>query len=154
MKQVIISLALASAVIFTALQAQVPSTTRLEKQHGPTRFQKGHLNLAESQLIFVLDSTSAGNQRVIIQDMRYLEQLFPSHPFTLFIEPLGRILKDKNADTVTRILAALALDELHSEAGDAIINEVSNSSEDRNLATLCKALQIDDANWKKLGSKK
>jgi hypothetical protein len=153
MKGIIISLTLASAIIFTASQAQVPSITRLEKQHGPTRFEKRHLDQAEAQLIFDLDSTSTGNQTVVVQDIRYLEQLFPSHPFALFIEPLGRILRNKNSDPVARKLAALALDELHSEAGDAIINEIGNTSNDNDLTILCKALQIGDATWKKLSSK-
>jgi len=154
MKRVIISLTLASAIVCITLQAQVPSTTRLEKQHGPTRFEKSHLEQMEAQLVCDLDSISTGNQTVVIQDIRYLEQLFPSHPFASFIEPLGRTLKNTSADPVARKLAALALDELHSNAGDAIINEVSDTPEDKDLATLCKALQIGDRTWEKLGSKK
>jgi len=140
MKRVLISIILSLAVVCAALQAQELSTTRLEKQHGPTRFQRAILPQTEATILLSLDSTWQGDRRSALQSARYLEQLFPSYPFASWIKPLERILKDENADPVTRRLAALALDDLHSDAGDAVIKEVSMSCEDKGLQTLCNAL--------------
>lgn len=151
MKRVLIFLSL--AIVYTALQAQDP-TTRLEKQHGPSRFQQTLLPRAEATLILSLDSTWQGDQRSALHTARYLEQLFPSYPFASWIKPMGRILKDEKADPVARRLAALALDDLHSDAADAIIKAVSITCEDKGLQTLCIALQGSSGNWKVLGSPK
>jgi hypothetical protein len=154
MKRVLIYLALALAVVGTAVHAQNAGISRLEKQHGPTRFEKNHLKQAEATLLLSLDSTWKGDQTAAIQDVRYLAELFPAYPFPLLIEPLGKILRNKNADPIARRLAALALDDLHSDSGDAIIHEVANTPDDKGLAVLCKALQVGDETWKKLAAKK
>lgn len=141
------------AVACTAVQAQ-NSMTRLEKQHGPSRYQETVLPNAEATLLLSLDSTWQGEKRSVIQTARYLEQLFPSYPFTSWIKPLGRILQDEKADPIERKLAALALDNLHSAESDAIIKAVSLSTEDKGLQSLLVTLQSTSGNWKVLGPKK
>lgn len=101
-------------------------------------------NLAqyEANLLKTLDNENPAVQAQAVQAMRDLEQMFPKHPFKSFIEPLGKKLKDENADAIVRTLAALALDELHSDAGDAVIASIGDSSQDKCLQTLCKALAV------------
>jgi hypothetical protein len=154
MKRVLISLILVLGLVCTTLQAQNLSTTRLEKQHGPSSHQKSRVKQTEATLLLSLDSTWHGDQRSALNSVRYLEQLFPSYEFALLIKPIGRILKDEASDPVARRLAALALDELHSEAGDAVIDEVATACDDKGLQTLCQALQGGREYWKSLSSSK
>jgi len=51
-------------------------------------------------------------------------------------------LKESTSDPIARRLAALALDELHSDAGDAVIKNVADMSDDIGLQTLCQALLV------------
>ena len=51
-------------------------------------------------------------------------------------------MKDETSDSIARRLAALALDELHSDAGDAVIKDVADKSDDKGLQTLCQALLV------------
>ena len=81
-------------------------------------------------------------QAQAVQTFRDLEQMFPKYSFASSLEPLGNKLKDEKADPTVRMLAALALDELHSDAGDAIISEVAGSSTDEGLKSLCSALLV------------
>ena len=152
MKRVLFFLTVVLAVVVVTSQAQNLSTTRLEKQHGTSRFQKSHLKQTEASLLLSLDSTWHGDQQAAIQTVRDLEQMFPSYEFAALIKPLDRILKDANADPVARRLAALAMDELHSDAGDAVINDVASACDDKGLQTLCKALQVGSG--KTFGSSK
>jgi hypothetical protein len=89
-----------------------------------------------------LQGDNAGNQRSALQTLRDLEQIFPVYQFSKLLAPLESLLKDEKADPVARRLAALALDELHSDAGDAVIREVAGGSDDRGLQTLCEALLV------------
>jgi hypothetical protein len=78
----------------------------------------------------------------VVQTIRELEQLYPTYPFKASIQPLVAKLKDESADRVVRLLSALALDELHSDAGDATIREVAASTKDKDLQVLCNALLV------------
>ena len=152
-------LALILAVFCTSLQAQsligdrdLASTSRLERQHRfglnrASHFQKARLKQIEDSLVQVLDPQWHGNQQAAIQTLRFLEQQFPTYPFAAMIEPLAKIIKNEDADPVARRLAALALDELHSDAGDAVIEEVALSCDDKGLQTLCNALQMGNKRW-------
>ena len=71
-KRVIISLALSLAMVCTALQAQNLSTSRIQRQHGPTSYQQDRLKLTEANLVITLDSTWRGEQQTAIQLVRYL----------------------------------------------------------------------------------
>jgi hypothetical protein len=143
MKHPFLSLAVALIVLYTMAPAQEgKSTTRLEKQHTKTQFIKEHLNQYEENLVTILQGKSVETQRGALQTLRDMEQLFPEYPFAAIISPLETILKDEASDPIARRLAALALDELHSDAGDAVIKDVSDNSDDKGLQTLCQALLV------------
>ena len=143
MNRIFLPLALVLALFATSLQAQgSKSTTRVELQHKPPHFMEKHLREYEVNLVKSLQNENTTIQAQAVQTMRDLEQMFPAYPFKGFLEPLEAKLKDENADGIVRNLAALALDELHSDAGDAIIKSVAESTKDSSLHTLCDALLI------------
>jgi hypothetical protein len=147
MKHHVLSLAAALIVLCTVSQAQEgKSTTRLEKQHKTIHFLKNHLEQTEANLVSLLQGNSVETQRGAIQTLRDMEQLFPEYPFSTIITPLETILKESTSDPIARKLAALALDELHSDAGDAIIKNVADMSDDIGLQTLCQALLVKNIN--------
>jgi hypothetical protein len=126
-----------------ALRAQDNlSTTRFEAQHKITPHMAEHLPQTEATIIGILKTGSPSAQAQAVQTIRDLEQMFPKYRFTDLLDPLAKKLKDDHADMAVRDLSALALDELHSDAGDAVIREVARSSGDDGLKTLCKALQF------------
>lgn len=159
MKRAVLSLALTLAVVATmAAQTQEynlkptsqsekgTSTTRIEKQHPPSASLKKRLKQTEKSILAALEGNSLSQQQTAIQTLRDLEQIFPEYPFEAMIAPLGKLLRDEKADLLSRTLAALALDELHSPAGDAVIQEVAGSSGNEGLRTLCTALLV--RTWK------
>jgi hypothetical protein len=143
MKHLLLSLAAAIIVFYTTVPAQEgKSTSRLQKQHKQTHFMKGNLKQSEASILLSLNGQSVGAQQSAIQTLRDMEQLFPEYPFASIITPLGTILKDAISDPISRRLAALALDELHSDAGDAVIKDVADRCDDKGLQTLCQALLV------------
>jgi hypothetical protein len=147
MKRPLLSLIAGLIVLYTMAPAQENrSTTRFEKQHKPTHFTKDHLPQIEANLVAALATSSVETQRGEIQTLRDLEQLFPEYPFASTITPLETMLKDETSDPIVRKLAALALDELHSDAGDAVIKEVASMCDDTGLQSLCQALLVKNIN--------
>jgi hypothetical protein len=143
MKRVLFASAIALMVCATAVQAQESrSTTRIEAQHKPPSSMKKRLGQHEENLLKMLENENLTVQAQAVQTIRDLEQMFPQYAFQSSLAPLGKKLKDENADPTVRRLAALALDELHSDAGDAVIRDVASSSQDKGLQTLCNALLI------------
>lgn len=49
-------------------------------------------------------------------------------------------LKNERVDPTSRMLTALALDELHSDAGDLVVKAVAEKCDDSGVQNLCKAL--------------
>ena len=143
MTRILLSMTLVLLLSATAVQSQDSlSTTRLEAQHESIASKAKRLVQYEENLLKTLESGTPTMQAQAVQTMRELEQMFPKHPFKSLIAPLGAKLKDENADGIVRHLAALALDELHSDAGDAFIKEVATSSQNKSLQTLCSALLV------------
>jgi hypothetical protein len=143
MKRLLFSSAIALLVFATAVQAQESaSITRLEAQHQPPSSMKRHVAQHEANLLKSLESGNPTMQAQAVQTIRDLEQMFPQYPFKSSLAPLAAKLKDENADAMVRRLAALALDELHSDAGDAVIKDVAGSSQDKGLQILCNALLV------------
>ena len=147
MKRLPLVFALVLAVLVTSAEAQVSrSTTRVERQHKRTSTMKKQLKQTEESILEALQGDNPGNQRAALQTLRDLEQLFPKYEFTKLLAPLEATLKNEQADPVVRKLAALALDELHSDAGDAVIQEVAKTSDDKGLQSLCEALLVGGNN--------
>jgi hypothetical protein len=143
MTRTLFAAAVALMLCVPAAQSQESaSTTRLEAQHKPTATMEKHLAQYEENLLKTLASENPAVQAQAVQTFRELEQMFPKYPFSSSLAPLSAKLKDENTDSVVRRLAALALDELHSDAGDAVVKEVGNSSKDKGLQSLCNALQV------------
>jgi hypothetical protein len=144
MKRALFASAMALMVCATAVQAQdSKSTTRLEAQQHRLNSSMGKsLPKYEANLAATLGNENPTIQAQAVQTMRELTQMFPSYPFEKLIGPLGAKLKDEKADGTVRLLAALALDELHSDAGDAVIKDVAGSSQDKTLQALCTALLV------------
>lgn len=143
MKRILLSLVIAVAVFATAVQAQESiSTARIAAQHKSLRSMGKRLAQHEENLVKMLENENLTVQATAVQTIRDLEQMFPEYPFKSVLAPLGAKLKDENAGPIVRRLAALALDELHSDAGDAIITEVASSCQDKGLQTLCNALLV------------
>jgi hypothetical protein len=143
MKQTLLSLVAVLIVLFATVPAQEgKSTTRLQKQHKQTHFMKERLKQTEASILVSLRGDVVHSQQTAIQTLRDLEQLFPEYPFSSLIEPLELILRVETSDPIARRLAALALDELHSDAGDAVIKAVADQCDDKGLQTLCQALLV------------
>ena len=143
MKRILFTIALASMLCATPVHSQDSlSTTRLEAQHKPSRSMANRLPQYEENLLKSLESENPVVQAQAVQTLRDLEQIFPKYPFKSSVAPLSAKLKDENADGVVRRLAALALDELHSDAGDAVIRDLAASSKDAGLQSLCNALLV------------
>ena len=118
------------------------STARIDRQHHISHFQGGQMKHSEESILQGLQSDSPRLQQTSIQSLRELMQVAPAFPFSTLISPLENHLKNEHADRTVRWLAALALDELHSDAGDAAIRAMGRNSSDTGLQTLCQALMI------------
>jgi hypothetical protein len=143
MRQPVLYLLFALLIVVGSAAAQTEKTpTRLEKQHPPTAFMKDHLKETEQGILEALKARYEGGELGALQTVRDLQQLFPAYPFTSLLAPLEVILKDEQADPMSRMLSALALDEMHSGAGDAVIKNVADVCQDKAVQTLCKALLV------------
>jgi hypothetical protein len=142
-KTLLMYLTLALAGIVATTQAQeTKSTKRIEQQHKQTPSMASHLAQSEKTLLGTLENGSPEMQAQAVQTIRDLEQVFPEYPFAASLEPLEKKLKDEKTDPVVRRLAALALDGLHSDAGDEVIRSVAAKCDDKGLQTLCSALLV------------
>ena len=148
MKHVVMFLAI--LVLASAVHAQgSKSAARAQIQHNyNTRFLSQHMKQTEESLLKALQDSSISMQISALQTIRELEAIFPEYPFASSLSPLEDKLKDENADGVARILAALALDELHSKTGDEVISDMAKSSEDAGLQILCNALMVKGGLYK------
>lgn len=116
--------------------------TRFLKQHK-AYFLEYHLDQTDTMLMHALRSNSVNMKQTAVQTIRELEEVYPSRPFHLFIDPLSKIISDEKADIHLRILSALALDKLHSDKGDKVIYEVAKSTTNESMKNVCEALAIE-----------
>jgi hypothetical protein len=122
------------------------STTRIQIQHRLPDSMKTDVARHEQDMLKNLANGNPTVQARALQTLRDLEQLFPDYAFQASIAPLGAMLRDEHADRIVRRLAALALDGLHSEAGDVAIADIASFSQDEGLQTLCMALLTKSQN--------
>jgi hypothetical protein len=143
MKRDLVCIMAALCIVVAPLNAQQdPSTSRVSKQHKLTKFQMDRMKQSEESILASILSESVTAQASAIQVLREMEQMAPNYPFATLIAPLADKLKNEEVDLTVRKLAALALDELHSEAGDRVINEVAQVSQDGCVKSLCQALLV------------
>lgn len=143
------------AILFLSVASPAQSRpTRFSKQHK-SHFLKEHLNQTEEMLLQSMMSNNTNLVSSSVQTIRELEQAFPDEAFSLFIEPLSKIVQDENSDTHTRVLSAIALDELHSNLGDKAIYQVAKNTSNQSVKDICSALAIESfkADEKSISSK-
>jgi len=130
MKRLLFLLAIVLIIITNAVQAQ----------DAATRFQKQHLKQTEASIVNALNSGNVGVEIAAAQTLRQLEWTFPDQEFNSTISPLSQIVKDEKGNTQARLLAAIALDGLHSDLGDEAITMTAKSSSNKSVQELCAAL--------------
>ena len=143
------------AILFLSVASPAQSRpTRFSKQHK-SHFLKEHLDQTEEMLLQSMMSNNTNLVSSSVQTIRELEQAFPDEAFSLFIEPLSKIVQDENSDTHTRVLSAIALDELHSNLGDKAIYQVAKNTSNQSVKDICSALAIESfkADEKSISSK-
>jgi uncharacterized membrane-anchored protein YjiN (DUF445 family) len=118
------------------------TTNAIQAQDAATRFQKQHLKQTEASLVAALNNGSPSIQATAAQAIRQLEWTFPDQEFKSFISPLVNIVKNEKGDTQARLLAAIALDGLHSDVGDDAIGIVAKDSNNKSVQELCDALML------------
>jgi hypothetical protein len=150
----VIFFSLTAILILSVASPAQSRPTRFSKQHK-SHFLKEHLNQTEEMLLQSLESNDTNLVSSSVQTIRELEQAFPGEAFSSFIEPLSNIVRNENSDTHARILSALALDELHSDKGDASIYEVARTTHNQSVKDICSALAIESfkADEKNISSK-
>lgn len=94
----------------------------------------------ELSLLYALGHTSPGVRSSAAQTIRDLRAIYPDRSFSPFVIPLMRNLRDEDEEDASRILSALALDELHSSVGDFAIKGVAQETDHRQLKHVCAAL--------------
>ena len=143
------------AILFLSVASSAQSRpTRFSEQHK-SHFLKEHLNQTEEMLLQSMESNNTNMVSSSVQTIRELEQAFPDEAFSSFIEPLSKIVQDENSDTHTRVLSAIALDELHSDLGDKAIYQVAKNTSNQSVKDICSALAIESfkADEKSISSK-
>lgn len=141
MKKIIILLLLSIVFLSAAIYAQT-KPTRFYRQHK-SYFVKEHLKQTEESLLQALQNKKVDMRSSAAQAIRELEEAFPTEPFSSLIEPLSDVVQNENEDTDTRILAALALDDLHSDKGDNVIYKVAKNTNNQSVKDICTALAIE-----------
>ncbi|HEX9252444.1 MAG TPA: hypothetical protein VF870_09390 [Ignavibacteriaceae bacterium] len=141
MKYILALIMLISAMLITTVNAQDQST-RYEEQHH-SKFIKSHLPQTEEMLLKNFTSNDAAMLSSNIQTLRELEEVFPENKFSSLIDPLMKIVQDEKQGTQVRILAALALDDLHSDKGDKSIYGTAKSSKNQSVKDICAALAVE-----------
>ncbi len=99
-----------------------------------------HMKRIVESLVEALNHESVGVQASAAQAIRQLEWEFPQEPLNELLDPLIYIVKNENADTRVRFLSAIALDGLHSDMGDKVIENVAKLTKNKSVMDLCEAL--------------
>lgn len=139
MRHIFLAILLALAFAFTSLNAQ-NANTRLQKQHDVTKFMKAHLSSSIEMIARALEDKQYNMRLSALQTTRQLEQLFPEESFSRLIQPLITIVNNSGLETETRVLAAITLDQLHSDKGDAAIFMAAQNCDDATIKNLCQAI--------------
>lgn len=101
------------------------------------RFVNATVEQSEQSLAIALTSNSPGLQTTAAQTVRDLKVLLPARTFSPLVIPLMRLVKDESEETASRVLAALALHDLHSSVGDFAIARTAEFTDSEQLRHLC-----------------
>jgi hypothetical protein len=95
------------------------------------------LALIQENVVIGLTSGIPGQEADAAQLVRDLRYLRPEQSFSECVIPLMGILKNENAHTGARILAALALNELGSSRGDFAIERTAKFTSNPRVKHVC-----------------
>jgi hypothetical protein len=145
---------LLSVILFTSLSYAQSRPSRFSEQHN-SYFVKDHLDETIQMVLKAINNPNPAYVSSAVQTIREIEQVFPDEPFTSFVSPLSNILQNEKSETFTRVLSAIALDELHSNDGDKTIYEVAKKTPNQTVKSVCTALAIESfkANEKTITNK-
>jgi type IV secretory pathway TraG/TraD family ATPase VirD4 len=101
------------------------------------------INLIQSNIVLALTSGIPGMQADAAQLVRDLKALRPEQSFSECVVPLMSIVKDEEASSASRVLAALALDNLESERGHFAIARTSLFTENTHVKHVCAWLTYE-----------
>jgi len=109
----------------------------LDEARTAGRFITVAIEQSEKSLKTALEAPSPGLQLSAANTTRQLKELLPNREFSSLIIPLMRIVKDEDAGTTHRIVAAIALHELHSGKGDFAIARTAKFTENPGVKNIC-----------------
>lgn len=104
------------------------------------RFMSATIEQSEKSLKIALEAPSQGLQLSAANTTRQLKELLPGQEFSSLVIPLMRIVKDENAETSARIVAAIALHGLHSAKGDFAISRTAEFTDNPRMKNTCSWL--------------
>jgi hypothetical protein len=126
------------------LMVLVAAPVRALDETLPTpRFVNATVDQSEKSLKLALESISVGSQLTAAQTVRELKTLLPKRSFSSLVIPLMRIVKDENCDVHSRVLAAIALHDLHSAMGDFAISRTAQFTDNQQVKHVCMWLTYD-----------
>jgi hypothetical protein len=100
-------------------------------------FKNATIEATEKSLVMALESESPGLQTSAAATIRELKAMMPERSFSCFVIPLMRIVKLDDGDACSRVIAAIALHELHSAIGDYAIKRAAKFAECSKLKRIC-----------------
>jgi hypothetical protein len=103
-------------------------------------FTRATIEQTEESLIQALESDSPGLQLSAAITVKELKLLFPERSFSCFVIPLMRIVKNEEGEPCQRVVAALALHDLHSAIGDFAIARAAKFIECSQMKRTCELL--------------
>ena len=101
------------------------------------------LDLIEVNLVNALQSGIPGMQADASQIVRDINSMRPEQNFPKTVIPLMAILKNEEAESAVRILAALALNQLDSQKGYFAISRTASFTSDPRLKYVCTWLAYE-----------
>jgi len=128
--------------VFLILAVFIAHPIVAHAQDSPSRFTKQHMKSIVVSLAQALNHNSVGVQASAVQAIRQLEWEFPYEPLGELLDPLMDIVKNEESDTRVRLLAVIALDGLHSDIGDKLIETIARISKNQSMKDLCNSLIV------------
>lgn len=113
------------------------------KNNDELVFKGTPVSLIERNLAIALKTPIPGIQASASQTARELMRLVPEYEFGSLVIPLMAIVKDEGSESSVRMLAALALHEIHSARGDFAIQRTPRFTSSSRMAHLCSWLAVE-----------
>jgi len=104
------------------------------------RFTHATIEQVKKSLRTALETPSPSLQITAAYTTRQLKELLPDEEFSSLVIPLMRIVKDENAETSARMVAAVTLHRLHSATGDFAISRTAQFTDNARVKNICSLL--------------